>query len=67
MEFPLHVFRNHIYAVKRRLREEPLSILKRNEKARKEHDREVKKMKKQWETIQHNDDIDELITQFNRM
>ena len=65
--FPLHVFRGHIYQEKRRKREEPGWVIKRNKKAQKMHDDEVNAMQADWDASLLKHDVDELCKQWERI
>jgi hypothetical protein len=54
MEFPPDVFRGHIYQEKRRQREGPGYVAKRNKEAQKMHDEEVNAMKEEWDLKQQD-------------
>ncbi|KAL7537795.1 hypothetical protein ACHAWF_011303, partial [Thalassiosira exigua] len=60
MEFPLDVFRGHIYQEKRRQREKPGWVARRNKKAQKAHEREVNEMFDDWNIKQQGHQEDEL-------
>ncbi|KAL7539090.1 hypothetical protein ACHAWF_006291, partial [Thalassiosira exigua] len=60
MQFPLHVFRGHIYQEMRRQRERPGWVVKRNKKALKMHEKEVNALKTVWDVKQQDLEEDEL-------
>ena len=62
-DFPLEVFRNHIYQAKRKMREEPGWVLKRNEKAKKLHEEDIRKNKNKWEAKENEAEIKALVEQ----
>ena len=47
-DFPLSVFRNHVYHEKRRLREKPYWQVKRNKKGLRKHEEKAGQLKKEW-------------------
>lgn len=59
-EFPLSVFRGHIYQERRRQREEPGYVHRRNQKAHKMHEDEVNEMKDDWDAKQQNKQEEEM-------
>ncbi|KAL7525979.1 hypothetical protein ACHAXR_001251, partial [Thalassiosira sp. AJA248-18] len=66
MIFPLHVFRSHIYQEKRRKREEPGWVHKRNKKGQKMHENEVNALKDDWDTQQQQHRAEEINTMCQR-
>ena len=63
-EFPHPVFCHHVHQEKRKQREQPGWVAKRNKKARKMHEKEMKENKEGWNSRQHKKDINELIEKF---
>ena len=66
-KFPLKVFRHHIYQERRKKREEPGFVAKRNKKAQNMHEKEVKSMKDEWVGKRKKKDIDEMVEMWKRM
>ena len=66
-EFPLSVFRDHIHQEKRRQREEPGWVVKRNKKAREIHEEEIEEKKKGWDMHVHEEEINEVCEQWEGM
>ena len=58
--FPLGVFRDHVHQEKRRQRELPGSIHRRNKKAQKMHEAEVNAMKDEWDQQIHAKEMDNI-------
>ena len=63
-EFPLKVFRSHIYQEQRERREKDYWVVKRNKNAQRIRDREVKKMKEQWEKDQLDEGMGDVCRQW---
>ena len=59
-DFELSVFRGHVYQEKRRQKELPLRIARRNKEAAKKHQAEVDSNKRAWESFYHNNEVDEM-------
>lgn len=60
-EFPLFVFRKHIYQEQRKQREMPMKIAKRNKLAAKQHQKEVEDEAARWHADrQHDDEVEEM-------
>ena len=60
LDFPLDVFRCHIYQEKRKQREEPGWVHMRNKIGQKTHEQEVNSMKNDWDIKQHRAGIEEI-------
>lgn len=57
-EYPSKVFGKRVHQMKRFVREEPGWVAKRNKKAQKMHEAEVKSMKEDWDSQHVENDID---------
>lgn len=66
-KFPELVFCHHVHQEKRRQNEERGMIVKRNKKGRKMHEKEAGANKESWDNMQINQDINNLITQWEKM
>ena len=60
LDFPLDIFRCHIYQEKRKQREKPGWVHLRNKKGQKTHEQEVNSMKVDWDIMQHKAGIEEI-------
>jgi hypothetical protein len=60
LEFPLNVFRQHIYQERRRLREEPGWVEKRNKLAQKMHENEMNALSEEWNTKRKEADLSDM-------
>ena len=60
LEFPLGVFRYHIHQEKRKQREEPGWVVKRNKKGQKMHEAEVTAMKGEWDSTRLDNEFNEM-------
>ncbi|KAL7538558.1 hypothetical protein ACHAXR_008627 [Thalassiosira sp. AJA248-18] len=60
-EFPLRVFRDHVHQEKRRKRETPGCVHRRNRKAQKMHEDEVNAMKDDWDDQQQQHQEEDMI------
>ena len=58
--FPLEVFRDHNYQERRKQREEPGWVLKRNNRSKKNREKEVAAMRDEWDTKQHKSHMKEI-------
>lgn len=58
--FSKKVFRGHVYQERRRLREAPFWILKRNKKGLLKHAKEAEALKHEFDTQHFNDDLEEM-------
>jgi len=59
-EFPLGVFRDHIYQEKRRQREEAGWVFRRNNKGRKKHEAGINALSDDWNQIKYNKDYNDI-------
>ena len=59
-DFPEEIFSKHVHQEKRRQREEPGWIIKRNKKALKTHEDELIKTKAGWDSQQHQQHFDKM-------
>jgi hypothetical protein len=62
-DFPLLVFGRHVHQEKRKQREEPYWVFKRNATAQKTHDEEVTAMKREWDQ-EHDEDVKSMTNMF---
>lgn len=65
-KFPLSVFRPHIYQVRRRQREEPGWVERRNKIAQKIHENERNALSREWDVKRKDDDLNDLCIMFER-
>ena len=66
-EFPLKVFRQHIYQERRRLREEPGWVEKRNKLAQKMHENEMNALSEEWDTKRKEADISDMCKMWEQL
>jgi predicted RNase H-like nuclease (RuvC/YqgF family) len=57
LEFPLDVFRDHIHQEKRKQREAPYWVVKRNKKGMRKHKEHVKQLKREWQECHHKEGL----------
>ena len=63
-DFPSDVFAKHVHQEKRKFREKPYWIPKRNKDAQRRLDEQMKQWKEDWDAAYINQSIDNLTTQF---
>ena len=66
-EFPLKVFRQHIYQERRRLREEPGWVEKRNKLAQKMHENEMNALSEEWDTKRKEADMSDMCKMWEQL
>lgn len=66
-DFPLEVFRKHIYQERRKQKEGVYWIPTRNRKAQKRRDEEVQKMKEEWENVEFDAQVDGICKQWKQL
>jgi hypothetical protein len=67
LEFPLKVFRQHIYQERRRLREEPGWVEKRNKLAQKMHENEMNALSEEWDTKRKEADMSDMCKMWEQL
>ena len=63
-DFPPHVFRKHVYAEERKLREKPGQVVKLRKAAKKNNEKAAKQLKKEWEKRIGDEKFGEALKQF---
>ena len=66
-QFPIEVFRDHIYQEKRKQREEAGWVFRRNNKGHKKHEAKVKAMADDWDQIQYKKDYNSVCEMMSQM